>query len=225
MSKKCGTTSRKQAKSVDDPSTTAENNVLVTIPSWVDKEIVNSPVKPGTCGDSSVDRLIQQIDDIEADFGSIMASIPSTLETNENVGELKPPVQTTNNMTKDQQVKRQVVSSPIAVVEIKQDSCESKFDNIRSFGKHTSLHQTRNRTHLLNNVNSFDSDASDNSVLTSLAEKIRHVRDHIDQIDSSDESDDDESIAAADSQEEMLQLLNRLNNAAESLRTFADFQD
>ena len=202
---------RKLSKSVDDPSTTAtaENNVLVTIPSWVDKEIVNSPVKSGTCGDSSVDRLIQQIDDIEADFGSIIASIPSTLETNENVGELKPRTQTTNNKKKDRQVKRQV-SSPIAVVEVKQDN--------QSYGKHACLDT-------LNIVNSFDSDASDNSVLTSLAEKIRHVRDQIDQIDSSDESDDDESIAAADSQEEMLQLLSRLNNAAESLRTFADFQD
>ena len=144
-----------------------------------------------------------------------MASIPSTLETIDSVGDRKPPME-----TKDQ---RQV-RSPIAVVEIKQDSFESKFDNIQSFGDQESrLHQNNNRTRPLQNVSSFDSDASDNSVLTSLAEKIRSVRDQIDQID--DESDYDASIAVADSQEEMLQLLSRLNNAAESLRTFADFQD
>eukprot|EP00984_Skeletonema_dohrnii_P015151 scaffold6492_cov118-Skeletonema_dohrnii-CCMP3373.AAC.3 len=215
------TTHRKQSKRVDapQPTSTAENNVLVTIPSWVDEEIVNSPLKPAPSGDSSVDKLIQQIDDIEADFGSIMASIPessaSTLETTERGGELKPSPHTTNNKTKDQQDKREAVS-PIALIEIKRDDDSDK---------HESLDRPNNRTQAISSFNSFDSDVSDDSVLTSLAQKIRHVHDQIDQIDSSDESDDDESIAAADSQEEMLQLLDRLNNAAESLRTFADFQN
>jgi len=156
---------------------------------------------------------------------SLPESSSSTLEKTEREGKLDPPVQITSKKTKDRQVEREV-GSPIAMVEIRQDSYRNKVGNFQIYGKHSSLEKTNNRTQTSSSEDSPGSDVTENSVLTSLAQKLRRVRDQIDRIDSSDDdSDDDESIDAADSQEEMLQLLNRLNNAAESLRTFADFQD
>ncbi len=236
-SKKRSKSSRKQSKRIDAPMPTSvkENDVLVTIPTWVDEEIVKSPLKKSAySGDSSVDKLIQQIDDIEADFGSVVASLPdssaSTVDATERAGEqerLEPPIQTSNIKTSDRQDEKEV-TSPIAVVEIKQATYKTKLGSLQTYDKHTSLDESNNVTQTSSGMDSsFGSDSTENSVLTNLAERLRRARDQIDQIDSSDDdnSDDGVSIGAADSNEEMLQLLNRLNNAAESLRAFADFQD
>ena len=181
-------------------TTFIENNVLVAIPTWVDDEIIKSPLKSAkSCGDSSVDKLIQQIDDIEADFGTIVASVPKS-SAEEAIG-------------------------PISTIKAKDDFTKSDLDVFEELAAKPSHDQIMSLTQAVQTDNSFDSDSSNDSVLTSLTSRIRYIHNQIDQMESSDESDDDESIAPADSQEEMLQLLNRLNNAAESLRTFADFKD
>ena len=210
----CGSTPRKQSNTggVSQPTSTAEKNVLLTIPSWFDDDI-NSPLNPTTSfGDSSIEKLIQQIDDIEADFGTIMASIPGSSSTLESMKIFSPKIK-----VQDQQDKKEVCS-PIASVEIQQNSNE-----IHSSGTdHTNIKTQAG----VSSANSFDSFASEDSVLKDISERIRHVHNEIEQMDSSDESDDDEAIIeGSDSQEEMLQLINRLNNAAESLRTFSGFQD
>jgi hypothetical protein len=198
--------------------------VLLTIPSWVDDEIVNSTLKSAiSFGDSSIDKLIQQINDIEADFGTIMASIPGssesicTLETMESVGDRKPSVY--NNKNQHGQQKKEE-SSPIASIEIKKDTNENKLDSFQSSGK-----QNSGESQAVSSADSYDSDVTDDIVLENLSNKLRSVYDQIEKIESRDDTDEGECIGPADSHEEMLQLINRLNYAAESLRTFADFQD
>jgi uncharacterized Zn finger protein (UPF0148 family) len=225
-SKGCGSTYRKRSKigDVSHHTSTAEKNVLLTIPSWVDDEIVNSTLKSAiSFGDSSIDKLIQQINDIEADFGTIMASIPGssesicTLETMESVGDRKPSVY--NNKNQHGQQKKEE-SSPIASIEIKKDTNENKLDSFQSSGK-----QNSGESQAVSSADSYDSDVTDDIVLENLSNKLRSVYDQIEKIESRDDTDEGECIGPADSHEEMLQLINRLNYAAESLRTFADFQD
>jgi hypothetical protein len=59
-------------------SLSSKGLVQLNIPSWVDDEI-DTPIKPvNSFGETSMDRLLRKIDEIENDFSTIVASLPGS---------------------------------------------------------------------------------------------------------------------------------------------------
>jgi hypothetical protein len=185
-----------------------ERNMLLSIPSWVNDEI-NAPIKSAHSEDSSMEKLIQQIDHLEADFGSIVASV-NPLETMKRICDRKSPIYTENKISLPKKGKQ------VSLEQVTDLNTPTAF---QSLGRQKSLNQTNNKTEKI--AISYESDAD--NVLNNVTHQIRHIHNQIERIDSSEESDDCE--LGADSQEEMLELINRLNNAAQSLRSSVDFHD
>jgi hypothetical protein len=107
-------------------STKEDDSLILTIPTWVDDEI-NSPLKTSrSFGDSSVEKLIQQIDDLEADFGSIVALMPGSSATTLNT--TKSPISTQS----EEQIHRrktEVNGSRILEISDAETASQAKLDN------------------------------------------------------------------------------------------------
>ncbi|KAL7452074.1 hypothetical protein ACHAWC_003818 [Mediolabrus comicus] len=103
-----------------------DDSLVLTIPTWVDDEI-NSPLKTSrSFGDSSVEKLIQQIDDLEADFGSIVALMPGSSATTLNT--TKSPISTQS----EEQIHRrktEVNGSRILKISDAETASQAKLDN------------------------------------------------------------------------------------------------
>ena len=100
--------------------TKEEESLMLTIPTWVDDEM-NSPLKTSrSLGDCSVQKLIQQIDDLEADFGSIVALMPGSSATTLN---------TIKSEEKNHRRKAKVNGPKILEISDAETASQAKLDN------------------------------------------------------------------------------------------------
>jgi hypothetical protein len=182
---------------------TSEYTQVQTTPSWESYEVDHTHLQTTkSWGDSSMDLLFKEIDDIENEFCSIVASLPSSsgsdsqsllsgLKSSSINSYLKERMKKTNNNNEEQH----------SLVEITLNKCTS-------FGSHSS---------------------TGSSMVTDVVERMRKIKDCIKQIDSVDDDEldtntnDDEYCNSREG--EMSELIERLANAAESLRELNEWDD